>query len=52
MIVKQSLLLREDRSPRVFENTIMRLIFGPERDANGEWRRLHNEERQELGTRI
>ena len=24
------------------ENRILRLIFGPKRDENGEWRRLHN----------
>ena len=28
----------------VFENTILRRIFGTKRDENGEWRRLHNEE--------
>ena len=27
---------------------IMRRIFGPKRDANGDWRRLHNEELQSL----
>ena len=39
----RSLTLREERSLRVFENRIQRRIFGPTRDANGEWRRLHNE---------
>ena len=39
-----SLILREERRLRVFENRIMRRIFGPKRDANGEWRRLDNEE--------
>ena len=29
---------------RVFENRSSRRIFGPKRDENGEWRRLHNEE--------
>ena len=29
---------------RVLENRILRRIFGPNRDENGEWRRLHNEE--------
>jgi hypothetical protein len=29
---------------RIFKNRIMRRIFGPKRDENGEWRRLHNEE--------
>jgi hypothetical protein len=29
----------------VFENRVLRRIFGPERDeATGEWRRIHNEE--------
>jgi hypothetical protein len=30
---------------RVFENRILRRIFGPKRDeVRGEWRKLHNEE--------
>jgi hypothetical protein len=30
---------------RVFENRVLRKIFGPKRDAvTGEWRKLHNEE--------
>ena len=37
-----SLTLREERKLRVFENRILRLVFGPKRDENGEWRR--NEE--------
>jgi hypothetical protein len=33
----------------VFENRVVRRIFGPKRDeATGEWRRLHNEERNDL----
>ena len=32
----------------VFENRILRRIFGPNRDENGEWRRLHNEELHSL----
>ena len=39
-----SLTLREKRRLRVFEKMILRWIFEPKRDANGEWRRLHNEE--------
>ena len=31
-----------------FENRILRRIFGPKRDENGEWRRLHNEELHSL----
>ena len=38
------LTLREERRLRVFENRILRRIFGPKRDENGEWRRLQNEE--------
>jgi hypothetical protein len=34
-----------DSSVRVFENRVLRRIFGPKRDeVTGEWRRLHNEE--------
>ena len=33
---------------RVFENRILRRIFGPKRDENEEWRRLHNEELHSL----
>jgi hypothetical protein len=43
-----SLILREERRLRVFENRILRRIFVPKRDANGEWRRLHNEELHSL----
>ena len=38
-----SLTLREERRLRVFENRIPRRVFGPKRDDNGKWRRLHNE---------
>ena len=44
-----SLILREERKLRVFENTVLRRIFGPRRDeVTGEWRRLHNEELSDL----
>ena len=33
---------------RVFESRILRRIFGPKRDENGEWRRFHNEELHSL----
>jgi hypothetical protein len=37
--------LREERRLRVFENKVLRRIFGPRRDeVTGDWRRLHNEE--------
>jgi hypothetical protein len=40
-----SLTLREKRRLRVFENRVLRRIFGPKRDeVTGEWRRLHNKE--------
>ena len=43
-----SLTLREESRLRVLENRIVRRIFGPKRDENGEWRRLHNEELHSL----
>jgi hypothetical protein len=40
-----SLTLREEHRLRVFENRVLRIIFGPKRDeVKGEWRNLHNEE--------
>ena len=39
-----SLTLWEERRLRLFENRILRRIFGPKRDANEEWRKLHNKE--------
>jgi len=37
--------LREERRARVFENRILRRIFGPKRDeVIGEWRKLYNKE--------
>jgi len=44
-----SLTLREERKLRVFENRVSRRMFGPRRDeVTGEWRRLHNEELNDL----
>jgi len=44
-----SLTLREECRLRVFENRVLRRIFGPRRDeVTGEWRKLHNEELNEL----
>jgi hypothetical protein len=41
--------LREERKLRVFENMVLRRIFGPRRDeVTGEWRRLHSEELNDL----
>jgi hypothetical protein len=40
-----SLTLREEQRLRVFENRVLRRIFGLERDeATGGWRKLHNKE--------
>jgi hypothetical protein len=38
------LTLREERRLKIYESRILRRIFGPNRDENGDWRRLHNEE--------
>jgi hypothetical protein len=44
-----SLTLREERRLRVFENRVLRRVFGPWRDeVTGEWRKLHNQELNEL----
>ena len=41
--------MREERRPRVFENRVLRRVFGPKRDeVTGEWRKLHNEELNDL----
>jgi hypothetical protein len=38
-----SLKLREKHRLRVFENRVLRRIFGPKRgDVTGDWRKLHN----------
>ena len=40
-----SLTSREERRLRVFENRVLRKVFGPKRDeVTGEWRKLHNDE--------
>ena len=40
-----SLALRKEIRLRVFENRVLRRVFGPKRDeVTGEWRKLHNEE--------
>jgi hypothetical protein len=41
--------LRKEHRLRVFENRVLRRIFGPKRDeVTGEWKRLHNEELNDL----
>ena len=45
----RSLTLRVERKRRVFENMVLRRIFGPRWDeVKGEWKRLHNEELNDL----
>ena len=44
-----SLTLRDERRLRVFENRVLRRVFGLKRDeVTGEWRKLHNEELSDL----
>jgi hypothetical protein len=44
-----SLTLREEHRLRVFENRVLRRVFGPKRDeVTGEWRKLHNDELRDL----
>jgi hypothetical protein len=44
-----SLTLREEYRLTMFENRVLRRIFGPKRDeVKGEWRKLHNEELHNL----
>jgi hypothetical protein len=44
-----SLTLKEEDRLRVFENRVLRRIFGPKRDeVTGEWRKLHSKELRDL----
>jgi len=44
-----SLILREEPRLRVYENRLLRRLFGSKRDeVTGEWRKLHNEELNDL----
>jgi hypothetical protein len=44
-----SLTLNDEHTLRVFENRVLRRIFGPKRDnVMGEWRKLHDEELRDL----
>jgi hypothetical protein len=46
-----SLTLREEHRLRLFENRVLRRIFGPERnEVTGECRKIHNEELHDLYT--
>jgi hypothetical protein len=47
--VELGLSLREEHRLRVFENRVLRRIFGPKREeGRGGWRRLHNGELRNL----
>jgi hypothetical protein len=43
-----SLILREEHRLRVFENRVLRRIFGPKREVDRSWRKLHNDELHSL----
>jgi hypothetical protein len=40
--------LREEHRLRVFEKRVLRRIFGPKREEDGSWRKLHNDELHSL----
>jgi hypothetical protein len=40
--------LREEHRLRVFENSVLRKIFGPKREEDGSWRKLHKDELRSL----
>jgi hypothetical protein len=40
--------LREEHGLRVFQNRELRRIFGSEREEDGSWRKLHNNELHSL----
>jgi hypothetical protein len=40
-------ILREEHRLRVFENRVLR-IFGPKKEEDGSWRKLHNDELHSL----
>ena len=47
--MKLGFTLREEHKLRVFENRVLREIFGPKRDeVTGEWKILHNEKPYDL----
>jgi hypothetical protein len=43
-----SLTLGEEHRLRVFENTVLRKIFGPKREEDGSWRKFNNDELHSL----
>jgi hypothetical protein len=40
--------LGEEHRLRIFENRVLRKIFGPKREEDGSWRKLHNDELHSL----
>jgi hypothetical protein len=40
--------LREEHRLRVFENRVLRRLFGPKWEEDGSWRKLHNDELHDL----
>jgi len=49
ILVFSNLYVEMERRLRVFENRVLRKVFGPKKDeVTGEWRKLHNEELNDL----
>jgi hypothetical protein len=48
MYLGEGWTLREEHRLRVFENMMLRRIFGLKREVTGGWRKLHNEELRNL----
>jgi hypothetical protein len=44
----QSLTLGEERRLRVFQNGVLRRVFGPKREEDGSWRKVHSDELHSL----
>jgi hypothetical protein len=48
LVITWSLTLGEEHRLRVFENRVLRKIFGPKREEDVSWRKLHNDELHDL----
>jgi hypothetical protein len=48
MGAKLGVSLGEEHTLRIFENSVLRRIFGPKRDKDGLWRKLYNDELHSL----